>query len=92
MDKWLSGIAFVQKEFSAFKGDRKEEDQISRNKDKRIPKTSKFCASSNLKEMKQMQSDHRPVADGTQTIWDSPLFRNRSVNGRYAAVRRQRLC
>ena len=28
-EKWLSGIAFVHKVFSAFNGERKEEDRIS---------------------------------------------------------------
>ena len=39
-----------------------------------------------------MQSDHCPLADGTHKIWNCPLFRNMSVNDRYAAVRKQRLC
>ena len=89
---WLSRIAFVHEGFSAFKGERREEDRRSTNRDKRFSKTSNFSASSNVKETKQTQSDHRPLADGTHEIWKCPLFRNMSVNDRYAAVRKQRLC
>ena len=78
--------------FSAFKGERREEDRRSTNRDKRFSKTSNFSASSNVKETKQTQSDHCPLADGTHKIWNCPLFRNMSVNDRYAAVRKQRLC
>ena len=91
-EKWLSRIAFVHEGFSAFKGERREEDRRSTNRDKRFSKTSNFSASSNVKETKQMQSDHCPLADGTHKIWNCPLFRNMSVNDRYAAVRKQRLC
>ena len=45
-----------------------------------------------MKETKQTQSDHRPLADSTQKIWSCALFRNMSVTDRYAAVRKQRLC
>ena len=45
-----------------------------------------------MKETKQKQSDRCPLADGTQKFWNCPLFRNMSVNDRYAAVRKQRLC
>ena len=59
--------------------------------DERISKTSNFSASSNVKETKQTQSDHCPLADGTHKIWNCPLFRNMSVNDRYAVVKKQRL-
>ena len=88
-EKWLSRIAFVHEGFSAFKGERREEDRRSTNRDKRFSKTSNFSASSYVKEM---QSDHCPLADGTHKIWNCPLFRNMSVNDRYAAMRKQRLC
>ena len=39
-----------------------------------------------------MQKDHCPLADGTHEIWNCPPFRNKSVNGRYAALRKHRLC
>ena len=91
-EKWISRIAFVQEGFSGFKGERREEDRISTNRDKRFSKTSNFSASSNLKETKQTQSDHCPLADSTHIIWNYPLFRNMRVNDRYAAVRKQRLC
>ena len=58
----------------------------------RFSKTSIFSGSSKVKETKQMQSDHCPLADGTHTIWNCLLFRNMSVNDHYAAVRKQRLC
>ena len=91
-EKWLSRIAFVHEGFSAFKGVRREEHRRSTNRDKRFSKASNFSASSNVKETKQTQSDHCPLADGTHKIWNCPLFRNMSVNDRYAAVRKQRLC
>ena len=90
--KWLSRIAFVHEGFSDFKGERRDEDRKSTNGDKRLSKTSIFSASSNVKETKQTHSDHCPLADGTHKIWNCPLFRNMSVNDRYAAVRKQCLC
>ena len=45
-----------------------------------------------MEEVKQMHNDHCPLADGTHKIWNCPLFSNMSVNDRYAAVRKQRLC
>ena len=78
--------------FSAFKGERREEDRRGTKRDKRFSKTSNFSARSNVKETKQTQSDHCPLADGTHKIWSCPLFRNMSVNDRYAAVRKQCLC
>ena len=45
-----------------------------------------------MKETKQTQSDHCPLADGTHKKWNCPVFRNMSVNDRYAAVRKQYLC
>ena len=91
-EKWLSRIAFLHEGFSAFQGERREEDRRSTNKDKRLSKTSNFSASSNVKETKQTQSDHCPLADGTHKIWNCPLFKNMSVNDRYAAARKQCLC
>ena len=67
-EKWLSRIAFVHEGFSAFKGERREEDRRSTNRDKRFSKTSNFSASSNVKETKQTQSDHCLIADGTLKI------------------------
>ena len=91
-EKWLSRITFVHTGFSAFKGERRDEERRSANRGKRFSKTSQFSASSNVKKTKQMQSDHCPLADGTHKIWNCPLFRNMGVNDWYAAVRRQRLC
>ena len=91
-EKWLSRMAFVHDGFSAFKGERKDEDQRSTNRDKRLSKTSNFSASSNVEEVKQMHNDHCLLADCTHKIWNCPLFRNMSVNDRNAAVRKQRLC
>ena len=92
IEQWLSRIAFVHEGFSAFKGEQKEEDRRSTNRDKRFSKTSNFSASSNAKETKQTQSDHCPLVDGTHNIWNCPLFSNMSVNDRCAAVRKQLLC
>ena len=90
-EKWLSRIAFLHEGFIAFKGEQREEDRRSTNRDKLFSKTSNFSASSNLKETKQMQSDHCPLADGTNKIWNYPLFRILSVNDWYAAVWKQHL-
>ena len=51
-EKWLSTIAFVQARFSAFKGERREEDRRGTNRDKRFSKTSNFSASSNVQVRK----------------------------------------
>ena len=91
-EKWLSRIAFVHEGFSAFQGERREEGRRSTKRDKRFSKKSHFSASSNVKETKQTQSDHCPLADDIHKIWNCPLFRNMSVIDRYAAVRKQRLC
>ena len=91
-EKWLSRMAFVHEGFSAFKGERKEEDRHNTNREKRFSKTSNFSASSNLQETKQTQSDQCPLADGTHKIWNCPSFKNMSVNDRYVAVRKERLC
>ena len=90
--KWLSRMAFVHEGFSAFKGERKEEDRRNTNREKRFSKTSNFSASSNLQETKQTQSHQCPLADGTQKIWNCQSFKNMSVNDRYVAVRKERLC
>ena len=90
-EKWLSRMAFVHEGFSAFKEERKE-DRRNANREKQFSKTSNFSASSNLQETKQTQNDHCPLADGTHKIWNCPSFKNMSVNDRYVAVRRERLC
>ena len=91
-EKWLSRMAFVPEGSSAFKGERKEEDRRNTNRERRFSKTLNFSASSNLQETKQMQSDHCPLADITQKNWNCPSFKNMSVNDRYVAVRKERLC
>ena len=91
-EKWLSRTVFLHEGFSAFKWERMEEDRRDTNRDKRFSKTSNFGASSNVKETTQYQSDHCPLADGTHKICNCPLFRKMSVNNRYAALRKQRLC
>ena len=91
-EKWRSRMAFVDEGFSAFKGERKEEERRNTNREKRFSKTSNFSVRSNLQKNKQAQSDHCPLADGTHTIWKCPSFKNMSVNDRYGAVRKERLC
>ena len=61
-EKWLSRTVYVHEDISAFKGEQREEDPRSTNRDKRFSKTSNFSASSNVKETKQTQSDHCPLA------------------------------
>ena len=61
-EKWPSRMAFVDG-FSAFKGERREEDRKGTNRNKRIPKTSNFSLSSKVKEAKQMQTDPSPLPD-----------------------------
>ena len=91
-EKWLSRMAFVHEGFSAFKGERKEEDRRNTNREKRFSKTSNFSASSNLQETKQTQNNNCPLADGAHKIWNSPIFKNMNVTDHYAAVRKERLC
>ena len=81
-EEWLSRIAFAQEGFSAFNRERREEDRRITIRCKRLSKTSNFSATSNVKETKQMQSDQCPLSDDTHKIWNSPLFRNMSVNDR----------
>ena len=85
-------VSIRARRVSAFKVERREEDRRSTNRDKRFSKTSNFSASSNVKETKQLQSDRCPLIDCTKKIWNFSLFRSMSVNDRYAAVRKQRLC
>ena len=90
--KWISRMAFVHEGFSAFKGERREEDRTGSNRDKRFSKTSNFSASPNVKETKQMQGDYCRLADGTHKTRICPLLKNMTVNHWYAAVKKQRLC
>ena len=91
-EKWLPRMAFVLEGFSSFKGKRREEGRRSTNMDKRYSKTANISASWNVKEMKQMQSNHCLLADGTHRKWNCPLFKNMCMKNWYAAVRKQRLC
>ena len=61
-------MAFVHEAFTACKGERREEDPRSAIRDKRFSKTSNFNASLNVKETKQLQSDHCPLANGTHKM------------------------
>ena len=45
VEKWLSRMAFVHEGFSAFKAERKEEDQRNTNREKQFSKTSNFSTS-----------------------------------------------
>ena len=81
----------MHEEYLAFKIELREEEQRGTNRDKRFSKTSNFSASLNVKETRQKQSDYCSLVDSTHKIWYCPLFRNMSVNNRYAAVRKQRL-
>ena len=75
-EEWLSRIAFVHE---GFQFSRESEE----NKTEEVEiETNGSSASSNVKETKQTQSDHCPLADGTQKIWNCPLLRNMSVNDR----------
>ena len=47
-EKWLSRKAVVHERFLAFKGEGREEDRRSTNRDKRFSKTSNISASSNV--------------------------------------------
>ena len=87
-EKWLSRIAFVHEGFSTCKGERREEDRNSTNRDKRFSKTSNFSASSKVKETKSTQSNYCPLADGTHKIWNCPLLRDMSM----LWMSRQRKC
>ena len=79
------------KNFSDFKGERKEEDRRNTKRDKRFSKTVSLNTNLSVKETKQTKKDHRSLADGTQKIWNCPLLGNIIVSNRYAAVSKQRL-
>ena len=85
-EKWPSRIAFVNEGFSALKGKRNEQDRRSEIK----TNGSQRYRYSNVKKTMQMQSDLGPLVQSAHKIWNFPLFRNLSVNDRYAAVRKQR--
>ena len=76
----------------SFQGRAKKRDRGCTCRDERLSKTSNFSACSNVIEARQLQSDHFPLTDGTHKFWNRPLFKNMSVNDRYAGVRKQRLC
>ena len=77
-------MVFVHEGFSAFKGERREEDRRSTNRDKLSSKATSISTSSNVKETKQKHSDRCPLTDGIHNIWKFRLFKNVSVNDRYA--------
>ena len=83
VEKWLSRIAFVLERFFSFQG---------RAKRRRPKKHNNFRACSNVKETKQMQSNHSPLADDTCKILSFPKSRNMNMHNRYATARTQRLC
>ena len=80
-------MAFVQEGFSAFKSERKEKDRRSTKGERRFLKTSNFNESYKVRETKTTQSDLCSLVDGTQRIWNCPLFKNMNINDRYVAVR-----
>ena len=69
-------MAIAREGFSAFKGERRQEDQRGANRDKRFSKSSNLSASSIVKNTRQIPNGHFPVAGGTYKIWNCPLFRN----------------
>ena len=85
-------MSFVYEGMSQPPGERMEDHQRNANKTQQFSKSSNFSASSTVEEAQATNSDHCPLADGTPKIWNCPLFKNMNVNGRYAAVRMQRLC
>ena len=54
-ENWQSWSAFVQEGFSAFKGERREADERSTNRDKRFSKTSNLLVRTQMKQSKSKQ-------------------------------------
>ena len=75
-----------KKDFQRLKGNAKKKTNAPpiENNDSRRHRTSV--------QTKQTQNDHCPLADGADKIWKCPSFKNMSVNDRYVAVRKERLC
>ena len=92
LEKWLARMAFVHEGMPSTKSERKEDDRPDANKEKRFLKTSNISSSLCSNEMKQMQNNNCPLADGTHKIWNCPIFKSMNVTDRYAAVRKERLC
>ena len=89
-EKWLSRLVILYGRFSFFKGNHVKKTERATNRDERFSKSSIFSAWSKAKEIKLINCDHCPLADGTQKIWNCPLYRNMIVND-CTAVRKQRL-
>ena len=92
LEKWLSRMSFVYEGMSQPPGESKEDHRRNGNKTRQFSKSSNFSGSSNVQEVQATNNNHCPLADGTNRIWNCPLFKNMNVNDRYAAVRKQRLC
>ena len=75
LEKWLARMAFVHEGMPSTKSERKEDDRLNANKEKRFSKSSNVTASSNANETKQMQNNTCPLADGTHKIWNCPIFK-----------------
>ena len=87
-EKWLSRIAFVHEGFSAFKGERRDEDRRSKNRDKRFSKTSNFSASSNVKKQSRCKKITVRYLMALIIFWTVHM----SMSDLNAAVRKQRSC
>ena len=92
LEKWLARMAFVHEGMPSTKSEQKEDYRPNANKEKRFSKSSNISASSNANETKQMQNNNCTLADGTQKIWNCPVFKNMNVTDRYAAVGKECLC
>ena len=85
-------MSFLYEGMSQAPGERKEDHRRNANKTKQFSKSSIFSARSNLKKAQATNSNNCPLAYGTHKNRNCPLFKNLSVNDRYAAMRKQRLC
>ena len=69
-EKWLPRMAFVREGFSSSEVEGREEHRRITYSDERFSKTSHFSACSNVRETKQVQSDHCPLADVSAHVSD----------------------
>ena len=85
-------MAFVHGGMPSTKSEQKEDDRPKTNNRQRFSKSSSFNMSWNANETKQMEINNCPLADGTNKLWNCPIFKNMNVNDLYAAVRKERSC
>ena len=80
-------MGFFHEGKPSIKSERKEDYRPNANKERRFLKSSNVSASPNAKQQLSTSG-----SDGTQTIWNCPIFKRMDVTNCYAEVRKERLC